>query len=276
MKNILLLFFTTIVHMVGALPSFANSVIGNGMSLEEIQQVTGRFVRLANDSTTEYFCSGIVIAPKVVLTASHCIDGIQGEKNIYFDLPNHQDLSISQSAFSIKTVVRNKNFNVRDFNGEFFLNEKSIDHDFSFVVLEKNIPNLPFVSYYPGNLESRIELIYIGALQEGQLSLLDNLAMRRCNSNKGGFYSKNRIIIKSNCGLVPGNSGGPIFLKKKYGSEIKFYLLGTASGIGIKKSTKEILDIAMFSRYYPDRIFELRDYSLRTKIWKYIQNYFDK
>lgn len=244
-------FFT----ILSVLISFNIAEASASMSEHAASQITGRFIAYSSaNNDIVSFCSGILVSPKRVLTASHCLENASSfythGYTISFQLPGNEDPAISSKPFLVERSIQNKNFNMKDFSsGSYSTFISNVKYDFSFMDLKEAIPNQPAVSYFQGEKvpEGNI-LIYMGV--NGSKGTLENLIVKvfKTDSDRDQVIT---VDTNGREGMVPGNSGGPLFMKTENG---ELSLVGLSSAY----STNAFFgDESYFVRYNQKRNQEM-------------------
>lgn len=156
-------------------------------------------VKRGNDIFTS---SAVAIAPQIILTAAHSVDGVDSAK-IFLD--SHYDMS-SKNSIKVSDIIVHPEYDQRNSN---FLN------DIAIIVLEKPLPE--FVTIYEVHQES---------LLKGELARI----------GFGGRFSQNarnftdpkyiahpcdhRYFMCEDKFSVVGDSGGPVFIRTDKGLKL--------------------------------------------------------
>tara|TARA_Y100001954_G_scaffold64474_1_gene70181 strand:- start:1107 stop:2954 length:1848 start_codon:yes stop_codon:yes gene_type:complete len=157
------------------------------------------------DQPRKALCTGILIAPDMVLTAGHCLKKNNQCKNLVwkFDYPGpeaslNRPSEEEKKAYRCSHVIRPKNY---------YQNRRL---DFAFVKLEE-----PVLERNPFSLEEAIQDIEI---RDGEgVFAIGNPSGFPLKVMKGEVTFKNEdgLFFKTNIDSYRGNSGAPIFTKKE-------------------------------------------------------------
>jgi len=196
-------------------------------------------------------CTGVVLAPHLIVTAGHCIQGFWSNQVGISNrsvLANagaiRQDKYAIQESLSVVSIVK-KAYHPKYLKVDSSLNKPitNIQYDIGYLVTRENL--LTVLSrvqapLLPNNHAMALELVArntsvgvgYGASSTAAPSLSNiNLKKRKLNmSLDGDFPSDNYFVLKSNKqgqGICRGDSGSGIFVQE--GSQK--YLLGILSGI---------------------------------------------
>ncbi|MFO0680283.1 MAG: trypsin-like serine protease [Polyangiaceae bacterium] len=143
------------------------------------------------------YCSGSIIAPKVILTAGHCVDGITSFK-VKTPYAGNQSANASSKA-------------ALDWNNVSGDNVDPNLHDVGLVFLDTAITLSAYPSIHRAKLPNGTQAINVGRIQDNRLSssgLFKGTAVSLRDATNDGFpfdYISNEIIQS-------GDSGGPVYL----------------------------------------------------------------
>jgi hypothetical protein len=142
------------------------------------------------------FCSGAVIAPRVVLTAGHCVDGISSWQVTTPFAGNQSSVSIGGKVYDWRSRGETVDPNVHDI-GLIFLKDPI------------RLTTYPVISTTP--VASGTKAINVGRIQDGRISrssLFEGRPITLQDGRRAGFpfdYESTEVIQS-------GDSGGPVFL----------------------------------------------------------------
>jgi trypsin len=197
-----------------ALPAPASAVVGG----TAVKAGSYSFVVAVGD-TAGPFCGGTLIAPRVVLTAAHCLTikttalgqlrVFAGSRSIAADLATHH----ATNVIGLTAVVVHPKFN-----------EQSMHYDAALLILDHAVANariLPMVTASP-LAGSSVSAAGWGTTQEHDAVMRDQLrsvilkigttrACTRGNAIPGGYFAPS-MMCASNPGrdTCSGDSGGPL------------------------------------------------------------------
>lgn len=171
-----------------------------------------------NDAGKNIICTGVIVAPKLILTAAHCATGKVSDLTVFFGA------KMDNMAFPISVASI---FYSSKFNKLFIKNRQ----DLAILLLEHPVP----LGYKPAELYN-----VTGAIEDGTLLLVAGFGIYHLNPGGGdgilratvvpvadSKFSETEFIVdqRDGHGACGGDSGGPAFVMTKD----KLYLAGITS-----------------------------------------------
>lgn len=160
-------------------------------------------------------CSGAVIAPNVVLTAGHCVDGFDGWR---VKAPYAKNQTAMASAA--------ETFDYKDENGELV---NPLHHDIGLIYLATPITLTTYPILAKNPVANGSRAVNVGRIQDGQLSSValfvsETIVLRDATNSGFPFDYISEEVIQ------PGDSGGPVEIPNTTPHQLVAVNSGTGGG----------------------------------------------
>lgn len=145
-----------------------------------------------------YTCTGVAIAPNMVLTAAHCVDEINSARIL---------LDVSYNALSKNSIETESFFKHPLYN----VNNSNFKHDIAIIVLKEDLPkNINIVKVADSKKiaeDKEVDRIGFGGR--------NNINSRTWTNPKIKGKTLDQLnIVLNDTGSVVGDSGGPVYIKE--------------------------------------------------------------
>lgn len=137
-------------------------------------------------------CTGVLVAPNIVATAAHCVQGAESVS-----------VSINRVVREVSSFTNKSNYNERD--------EFSENNDIGLVYLKNNVTDVTPAQIYSGGTFIKNETMIIGGYgldATGGINILRSGFMFLSSVTSGAIYSK---FLGRESNTCSGDSGGPLY-----------------------------------------------------------------
>jgi hypothetical protein len=151
-------------------------------------------IEMSRDGVVRAACSGAVVAPRVVLTAGHCVDGYTGW---HVSTPFSSQASASSAGETF------------DWKSDGTDSVRPSLHDVGLVYLDRPIQLPQYPALATGPVADGSSVVSIGRIQDGSLSSSALFVSKPLTVVAGGLFGFPFDYVSEQV-IEPGDSGGPV------------------------------------------------------------------